>query len=123
MEKFSWNRRGTPPGLPGPIPRLAFVARIVLLASATLLPVSCSDSGFVTRVSATTGGVLATGGMPSTGGVLATGGNPATGDATATGGTAADGGPTTACTVPSASLYKLNAAVGGGGSSYKESDH
>lgn len=51
-----------------------------------------------------------------------TGGASATGGAFAAGGNSSDGG-TPVCTLPAAGAFQLNTSVGGGGTSYKESDH
>ena len=69
-----------------------------------------------------TGGAISTGGATATGGVAITGGVATMGGTTVTGGVVVTGGAP-ACTVPAAGSYKLVTAVGGGGSSYKESDH
>jgi hypothetical protein len=72
------------------------------------------------------GGGKATGGVPSGGSTgAATGGTARGGSTAGAGGTTSTGGTgtTPACTLPPPSSFKLNTTVGGGGSSYKESDH
>ena len=51
-----------------------------------------------------------------------TGGAGGASAATSSAGNAPDGGPP-ACTLPAASSFQLNTSVGGGGTSYKQSDH
>jgi hypothetical protein len=68
-----------------------------------------------------TGGARQDAGADVRTGTAGTGGASAS-STTSGGGNKPDGGPS-ACTLPAASSFQLNTSVGGGGTSYKESDH
>lgn len=100
------------------------------------------DGGPGTGGATVTGGTRGTGGSSGTGGarqdagadarpdsasgaggLTATGGVTGVGGTTGTGGSTGAGGTPPTCTLPGPSSFKPNLSVGGGGSSYQESDH